>query len=82
MKPHSAFELELAVASADLVTEEEIVVEIASRIRRRGDHQRVAGELGISQPGLSNILTGGRAIGAAVAERLGYRKVIRYERVS
>jgi hypothetical protein len=37
-----------------LLTEEELVIELAARVRKRGDHQRVAGELGVSQPALRN----------------------------
>lgn len=61
------------------MTEEDLVVELAGRIEKRGDHQRVAYQLGISQPALSNVLTGGRGIGADLAERLGYRRVVRFE---
>jgi predicted transcriptional regulator len=63
----------------DLLTEEDLVVDLAARIEKRGDHQRVAYQLGISQPALSNVLTGGRAIGADLAERLGFRRVVRFE---
>jgi predicted transcriptional regulator len=62
-----------------LLTEEELVIELAARVRKRGDHQRVAGELGVSQPALSNVLTGGRGIGKDLAHRLGYRRVTRFE---
>jgi hypothetical protein len=72
----------VTAAPSDLVTEEELVFELATRVRRRGDHGRVAHQLGISQPGLSNILTAGRGIGPRVAERLGFRKVVRFERIS
>jgi plasmid maintenance system antidote protein VapI len=64
-----------------LLTEEELVVELASKVVKRGDHGRVAYELGVSQPSLSNILTGGRPIGAGVAAKLGYRKVTRFEKI-
>lgn len=63
----------------DLLTEEEIVIDLAARIRQRGDHQRVAHQLGISQPALSNVLTGGRGIGQDLAERLGFRRVVMFE---
>lgn len=71
-----------SVPEGGLVTEEEIVFELASRVRKRGDHGRVASEIGISQPGLSNILTAGRGIGPRVAAALGYRKVVRFEPIS
>jgi hypothetical protein len=64
-----------------LVTEEEIIIEIAGRIRRHGEQGRVAMELGVSQSGLSNILTSGRGIGPRLATALGYRKVVRFERI-
>lgn len=64
-----------------LLTEEELVIELAAKVRRRGDHGRVAHQIGLSQSGLSNILTGGRAIGDKIAGALGYRRVTRFERI-
>jgi hypothetical protein len=65
----------------DLVTEQEIVVELMGEVRERGDLTRIAKAKGLHQATLSNILTGGRPIGAEVAEKLGFRKVIRFERI-
>lgn len=65
-----------------LLTEEELVMDLAARIQRRGDGKRVARQLGISQPALSNVLTGGRTIGADVAERLGFRRVVMFEPIA
>lgn len=65
-----------------LVTEAEVVAELASRARKRwGEQQRVAQELGLSQAAVSNVLTNGRGIGPKIARALGYRKVIRFEKV-
>lgn len=72
----------VAAIVPDLVTEEELVFELAGKVTKRGDHGRVAAQLGISQPGLSNILTAGRGIGPRVAQALGYRRVVRFERMS
>jgi DNA-binding transcriptional regulator YdaS (Cro superfamily) len=65
--------------AAALFTEEALVVDLAARVQRRGDHKRVAAQLGVSQPALSNVLTGGRGIGPDLAEALGYRRVIMFE---
>lgn len=62
-----------------LFTEEELVVELAGRIRRHGDGQVVAYQLGVSQGALSNVLTGGRPIGPRMAKALGYRKRVMFE---
>jgi hypothetical protein len=63
----------------NLLTEEEVVVDLAARVQRRGDGKRVARQLGISQPALSNVLTGGRGIGEDLAQRLGLRRVVMFE---
>ncbi|MES2138006.1 MAG: hypothetical protein V4502_13235 [Pseudomonadota bacterium] len=68
--------------SAELATEEELVIELAALTARRGDQQHVAQMLGISQGLLSNILTNGRGVGPRAANALGYRKVVRFERIS
>lgn len=65
-----------------LFREEDLVVELMGRIRKRGDLSRVATEAGLSQGTISNVLTGGKPIGANVAEKLGYRKVVRFERIA
>lgn len=65
-----------------LLTEEEIVIDLAARCARRGEQQRVAHQLGISQPALSNVLTGGRTIGPDLAERLGFRRVVLFEPIT
>lgn len=62
-----------------LLREEDLVVDLASRVRKRGDCKRVAQQLGISQPALSNVLTGGRGIGDDLAGRLGFRRVVMFE---
>jgi DNA-binding transcriptional regulator YdaS (Cro superfamily) len=62
-----------------LFTEEALVIDLAARVQRRGDGKRVAAQLGISQPALSNVLTGGRAIGPDLAEALGFRRVVMFE---
>lgn len=69
------------IAPEALHTEEELVVELAARLAGRGSGARLARKIGISQGGLSNVLTNGRGIGPRIAGALGYRKVTRYERV-
>ena len=64
-----------------LVTEEELVVEIAVQTQGYGNARRLAREIGISQGGLANILGGDRRIGRQVAAALGYRRVVLFERV-
>jgi hypothetical protein len=82
MKHFPQHALDARLLAEELLTEEEVVFEIASKVRRRGDHGRVAHQLGISQGALSNILTAGRSIGPRVAAALGYRRVIRFEKIS
>lgn len=65
----------------DLVTEEAIIYDLASRITRRGEQGVVAADLGISQGHLSNLLTKGRGLSDRVAGQLGYRRVFFFERV-
>jgi plasmid maintenance system antidote protein VapI len=62
-----------------LVTEEDVVFDLATRVTRRGEQGRVAHQLGIAQGTLSNILTKGRGIGPDLAEALGYRRVVMFE---
>jgi predicted transcriptional regulator len=54
--------------------------ELRRRLTRRGMQRRVAHELGISVPTLSNILHGRRTPIARVAASLGFRRVVSYER--
>lgn len=69
-------------SETDLLTEEDIVLALASRLDgRAGEHGRLAADLGVSQATVSNILTGGRQIGPKVAGALGLRRVVRFERV-
>lgn len=63
----------------NLLTEEEVVIDLAARITKRGEQGVVAFQLGIAQGTLSNILTNGRGIGPDLAERLGLRRVVMFE---
>lgn len=66
--------------ASPLLTEDDLLQMLrAAHDGRRGEQGRAAADLGISQGQLSNILRGGRAITAPVAEALGYRRVIRFE---
>jgi len=68
-------------SAAQLLTEEELVIELAGRARGYGRQQQLAGQLGISQGSLANILGGDRGIGPVLAERLGYRRRVLFEPV-
>jgi predicted XRE-type DNA-binding protein len=69
--------------SGELLTNAEIVAAIAAQLDgRRGQQGRLAEDLGISQGSLSNILIGRDQVGDEIAAKLGYRRVVRYERVS
>lgn len=68
---------------ADLLTGEDVGREVGARLDgRQGDHGRLAADLGIAQGTLSNVLTSRHPLGRELASKLGYRKVIRFERVS
>ncbi|HEY1605604.1 MAG TPA: helix-turn-helix transcriptional regulator [Allosphingosinicella sp.] len=58
---------------------DELAAEVRARAPRRGMRKRLAHELGISQPTLSNILAGRRAPPARVLAKLGFR--LRFERI-
>jgi hypothetical protein len=67
---------------ADLLTGEDVAREVGARLDgRNGDHGRLALDLGIAQGTLSNVL-GGHPLGEKVARKLGYRRIIRFERIS
>lgn len=65
----------------ELLREEDVIVELMGKIRKRGDLSRLAKRCGLAQGTISNLLTGGRPLGAKVAEALGYRLVVRFERI-
>lgn len=63
-----------------LFREEDVVVDLAARLDGRpGAQGRLADQLGISQPALSNVLTGGRTIGPDLAQAMGLRRVVMFE---
>lgn len=70
-----------ARATLPMLTEEELVIELAGLARGYGRQQQLAGQLGISQGSLANILGGDRGIGERLAERLGYRRRVLFEPV-
>lgn len=68
--------------TAALLTEEDLVIELAGRMGPRGTQGRAAQALGVHQGELSGVLNGHRKVRAGLAAALGYRKVIRFEPVS
>jgi hypothetical protein len=60
---------------------DQVRAELQRRTRRRGSAKRVAYELGISTSHLSRIASGSLAPPEHVASALGFRRVIRFERV-
>ena len=53
---------------------------LRDRVKLVGTQTAVADELGISKPYLNDILSGKRAPGPSVLQRLGLRKTEKYER--
>jgi plasmid maintenance system antidote protein VapI len=65
-----------------LLTEEEIVVDLAARLDgRRGENGRLADQLGITRVELSRVLNGSAPLRPGIACTLGYRRVTRFERI-
>lgn len=60
---------------------DDVRLELHQRTRRRGMAKRVAHELGITTATLSRIANGRLAPSEHVAEALGFRRVVRFERV-
>jgi len=54
---------------------------IAAEIKRAGSQARYAKKMGMSQPMLSQILSGERRPGEELLAKLGYRAVEHYERI-
>lgn len=65
-----------------LLTEREVAEEIAGRLDgRNGEHGRLAADIGIAQGTLSSVLHSSQTIGSDLARKLGYRRVVRFERI-
>jgi plasmid maintenance system antidote protein VapI len=62
-----------------LLTEEDLVVDLAARCSKRGDQGRVAKALGVGQCEVSAVINGLRPLRPGLASALGYRPVIRFE---
>lgn len=68
--------------AGELLTEREVAAELARRLDgRRGAQGRLAGDLGISQGLLSQVLAGDAPVSDALARKVGLRRVVRFERV-
>jgi hypothetical protein len=65
----------------DLITEREIVAELARKVLEHGTAARAADALDVEPSEISKSLAQGRPVSKNLAEALGYRKVTRYERI-
>lgn len=63
------------------ITHEKAIELIRHIIREHGSQSAVAKSLNISPAYLSDILNGKRAISEEVAKRLGYRRVVFFEKI-
>lgn len=82
MKHISASWLARAAAAAALVTEDDVKARIRAQLDgTAGGKAALADRLGISTFNLSLLLRGRGQLTDAIAKRLGYRKVVRFERV-
>lgn len=62
------------------ITEEEIKGVIEQMVKAWGSQRKVADHLGISAAFLSDIIHGNRPVSNKVAQKLGYKKVVKYAR--
>lgn len=82
MKQLSASWWARAAAAADLATEGELLTALRARLGDGPDARaRLAAELDVTPFQLSGFLRGRWPVSDAIAEKLGYRKVVRFERV-
>lgn len=63
----------------NLLTEEDLVVDLAARCEGRGNQSKVAKALGVGQPEVSAVINGLRPMRPGLASALGYRPVMRFE---
>lgn len=82
MKHYSAALLDRAAKAAQLATEGDLLTRLRARLDGPGGKDALAIELGLTPFQLTSILRGRRPLSEAIAEKLGYRKVARFERVS
>lgn len=64
------------------ITEPEMRAKFLATVRSFEFAKQAATALGISQQYLSDLINGKREISAQVAEKLGYRKIVRYQKLS
>jgi hypothetical protein len=86
LKHYSFDALERAVdrASAErhrLRTDEDLLAELRAQLDQPGGKDALAARLGLSAFNLSLLLRGRGQLSDKVAERLGYRRVTRFERI-
>lgn len=82
MKHYSAAVLDRAAAAAALATEAEMLERLRDRLTRAGDRKALAREFGVTPFALAGMLRGRWPVSEPIAEKLGYRRVTRFERVS
>jgi hypothetical protein len=66
----------------NLRTEDQMVAELRERLAASTDRHGLACELGVTPFRLAGILRGRWPIDDSLAEKLGYRRVTRFERLS
>ena len=62
------------------ITHDEILEIIRAMVRDWGSQKQVASHLQISNAYISDILNGARDVSDTVARRLGYKKIIKYQK--
>jgi predicted transcriptional regulator len=62
------------------ITQDEIKGIIEDMVQKWGSQRKVADHLGISAAFLSDIINGNRPVSNQVAQKLGYKKVVKYAR--
>jgi plasmid maintenance system antidote protein VapI len=82
VKHYSANLLNRAAKAAQLATDGDLLGRLRVRLDEPGGKLALARELAITPFHLSGILRGRWPISDEIAEKLGYRKVVRYERLS
>jgi plasmid maintenance system antidote protein VapI len=82
VKHYSAEILHRAARAAQLATDGDLLGRLRARLDEPGGKIALARELAITPLHLSGILRGRWPISDEIAEKLGYRRVVRYERLS
>jgi plasmid maintenance system antidote protein VapI len=65
----------------DQIKQEDALELINQLVKRKGTQAAAAEELGVSPAHISDIIRGNRGISDEIAQRLGYRRVVVFEKV-